>query len=104
MDAKDVKLFNQLPLENTDNDDTFIELIKLYKPLADDYCNREFDSDNLPSGVKKFIADCIKYGSTGNIASRSMGTVSYSYVTDIPDSMYKPLKPYRKLSLSGKHV
>lgn len=104
MDAQDVKLLNQLPLDNTDNDETFEQLIKLYKPLADDYCNREFNSDNLPSGVKKFIADCIKYGSTGNIASRSMGTVSYSYVTDIPNSIYKSLGPYRKLSWSGKNV
>lgn len=104
MDAQDVKLLNQLPLDNTDNDETFKKLIELYKPIADDYCNQNFNSDNLPSGVKKFIADCIKYGSNGNIASRSMGTVSYSYVTDIPDSMYKPLKPYRKLRWSGYNV
>lgn len=104
MDAEDIKLLNQIPLENTDNDETFIKLIELYKPLADDYCNQEFDSNNLPSGVKKFIADCIKYGSNGNLASRSMGTVSYSFVTDIPDSMYKPLKPYRKLRWSGYNV
>lgn len=104
MDAQDVKLLNQLPLNNTEHDDTFLKLIALYKPLADDYCNQSFDIKNLPSGVKKFIADCIKYGSNGNIASRSMGTVSYSFVTDIPDSMYKPLKPYKKLSWSGYNV
>lgn len=103
MDAKDVKLFNQLPLDNTDNDDTINSLIELYLPIAEDYCNQTFD-ENMPSGVKKFIADCIKYGSTGNIASRSMGTVSYSFVTDIPDSMYKPLRPYRKVRWSGYHV
>lgn len=104
MDAQDVKLLNQLPLNNNEHDDTFLKLIELYKPLADDYCNQSFDIKNLPSGVKKFIADCIKYGSNGNIASRSMGTVSYSFVTDIPDSMYKPLKPYKKLSWSGYNV
>lgn len=104
MDAKDVKLLNQIPLSNTDNDEEINALINLYKPMADDYCNQNFDINNLPSGVKKFIADCIKYGSTGNIASRSMGTVSYSYVTNIPDSMYQPLKPYRKLSWSGYNV
>ncbi|MDW8564707.1 phage head-tail connector protein [Staphylococcus shinii] len=104
MDAIDVKLLNQLPIEDTANDETFNKLIELYKPLADDYCNQSFDSKALPSGVKKFIADCIKYGATGNIASRSMGTVSYSFVTDIPNSLYKPLKPYRKVRWSGYHV
>ena len=52
MDAQDVKLLNQLPLDNTDNDETFERLIELYKPLADDYCNQSFDIKNLPSGVK----------------------------------------------------
>lgn len=104
MDAQDVKLLNQMPLTDTENDETINRLIELYKPLADDYCNQTFNPDNLPSGVKKFIADCIKYGSNGNIASRTMGTVSYSFVTDIPDSMYKPLKPYRKLRWSGYNV
>lgn len=88
---------NQLPLDDTTNDETINQLIALYIPLAEEYCHRTF-AEPLPSGVKKFVADCIKYSSNGNIASRSMGTVSYSFVTDIPSSMYKPLRPLRKLA------
>ncbi|MDG0843157.1 phage head-tail connector protein [Staphylococcus equorum] len=104
MDAKDVKLLNQIPLEDTSNDEVFNQLIKLYKPMADDHCNQSFKDETLPSGVKRFIADCIKHGATGNLASRSMGTVSYSFVTDIPESMYKPLRPYRRVRWTGYRV
>lgn len=96
MNANDVKLINKLPIDDTSNDDTLIELIELYKGVAEEYCNREFE-DSLPYGVKKFIAESIKYGTNGNLASRSMGTVSYSFVTDLPQSVYKHLAPFRKL-------
>ncbi|HDC3443455.1 TPA: Rho termination factor N-terminal domain-containing protein [Staphylococcus aureus] len=55
-------------------------------------------------GVKKFIAECIKFGTTGNISARTMGNVSYTYVTDIPSSAYAYLMPYRKLSWGKRYV
>ncbi|WP_194747584.1 phage head-tail connector protein [Staphylococcus chromogenes] len=96
MDALDVKMLNGTRIDDVSNDDVINKLILAYKQVAEEYCNQVFD-DPLPGGVKKFIAECIKYGASGNIASRSMGTVSYTYVTDVPNSMYKYLKPYRKL-------
>ncbi|WP_185160553.1 phage head-tail connector protein [Mammaliicoccus sciuri] len=91
-----VKLINTIPLSDTENDEILERIIELYKELAEEYCNQKFD-DEIPSGVVKFIAKCIKYGQSGNLASRSMGTVSYSYVTDLPQSAYKHLAPFRKL-------
>ncbi len=96
MNADDVKLINKLPLEDTSQDDTLKKLIEVYKGIAEEYCNRTFE-DSLPYGVKKFIAESIKYGTNSNLASRSMGTVSYSFVTDLPQSVYKHLAPFRKL-------
>lgn len=96
MDALDVKMLNGTRIDDVSNDDVINKLILAYKQVAEEYCNQEF-TDPLPGGVKKFIAECIKYGASGNIASRSMGTVSYTYVTDVPSSIYKYLKPYRKL-------
>lgn len=96
MNVEDIKIFNKLPLEDTSNDDTITRLIEMYKGVAEEYCNQEF-GDFLPYGVKKFIAESIKYGMSGNLASRSMGTVSYSFVTDLPQSAYKHLAPFRKL-------
>lgn len=96
MDVKDVKLINKLPLEDTSNDETLKGLIEVYQGIAEEYCNQKF-GEILPYGVKKFIAESIKYGVSGNLASRSMGTVSYTFVTDLPQSVYKHLAPFRKL-------
>lgn len=103
MNAKDVKVFNGLNLDDTSNDETLELLIEEYKNVAQDYCNQVF-TDPLPSGVRKFIAECIKFGTSGNISARSMGSVSYTFVTDIPSVTYDYLKPYRKLRWSGYHV
>lgn len=103
MDAQDVKLINQLPLDNTDNDETINKLIEMYKGIADDYCNRTF-VEPLPTGVQKFIAESIKFSATSNVQSRTMGTVSYTFVTDLPDTAYNYLKPYRKLSWGKRYV
>lgn len=103
MDAQDVKLINQLPLDNVENDEIINKLIEMYKNVAQDYCNQNF-YEPLPSGVQKFIAESIKFGSSGNISARTMGTVSYTFVTDLPASTYNYLKPYRKLRWSGYHV
>ena len=96
MDEKEVKLLNSKPIDDHSHDEEIDALIFIYKGMAEEYCNNKFKAP-YPSGVKKFIADCIKYGETGNIAGRSMGTVSYSFVTELPDTLYKPLMPYRKL-------
>ena len=101
MDIREIKLFGGLPIHDTSKDDELVTLSKAYAEVASDYCNQKFDIDKLPLGVKKFIAESIKFGASGNLASRSMGTVSYSFVTELPKATYDYLKPYRKLRWRG---
>lgn len=51
------------------------------------------------SAMKLFIAKAGKYFETTELGllSRSMGTVAYSFSEEIPATVYKPLKPYKKL-------
>ncbi|MBD1223289.1 phage head-tail connector protein [Virgibacillus halodenitrificans] len=79
-------------------------MVPLLLEFAEDKCNNKFDgvdeNGNLepPTGVKVFIAESIKHNlSAQGITSRSMGSVSYSYDTDLPEKIVKHLKPYKKL-------
>lgn len=94
---KEVKQLNRLPIDDTSNDEVLKDLIQFYKGIAEEYCNDTFDKIPYPFGVRKFIAESIKYGTNGNISSRSMGTVSYTFVTDLPKATYRHLKPLRRL-------
>lgn len=92
----EVKQLNRTPVDDESNDEVLQSLILFYKGIAEEYCNKVF-VEPYPFGVRKFIAESIKYGSSGNISSRSMGTVSYSFVTDLPKSTYRHLRPLRQL-------
>lgn len=88
----EVKQLNRTPIDDDSNDEVLQSLILFYKGIAEEYCNKVF-VEPYPFGVRKFIAESIKYGTSGNISSRSMGTVSYSFVTDLPKSTYRHLRP-----------
>ncbi|MCE5786398.1 phage head-tail adapter protein [Staphylococcus pseudintermedius] len=92
----EVKQLNRTPIDDDSNDEVLQSLILFYKGIAEEYCNKVF-VEPYPFGVRKFIAESIKYGISGNISSRSMGTVSYSFVTDLPKSTYRHLRPLRQL-------
>ncbi|EON72248.1 hypothetical protein [Lysinibacillus sphaericus] len=50
------------------------------------------------SAMKLFIAKACQYFELKiGLVSRSMGSVAYSFSDEIPSTVYKPLKPYRKL-------
>ncbi|EKC6405513.1 phage head-tail connector protein [Staphylococcus pseudintermedius] len=92
----EVKQLNRTPIDDDSNDEVLQSLILFYKGIAEEYCNKVF-VEPYPFGVRKFIAESIKYGTSGNISSRSMGTVSYSFVTGLPKSTYRHLRPLRQL-------
>ncbi|MDM8326714.1 phage head-tail connector protein [Staphylococcus felis] len=92
----EVKQLNRTPIGDDSNDELLQSLILFYKGIAEEYCNKVF-VEPYPFGVRKFIAESIKYGTSGNISSRSMGTVSYSFVTDLPKTTYRHLRPLRQL-------
>ncbi|MCJ0932926.1 phage head-tail connector protein [Virgibacillus halodenitrificans] len=75
-------------------------MLPLLLEFAEEKCNNQFDESNPPSGVKLFLSETIAYkldGKRKGIKSRSMGSVSYSYDTDLPDKVIKHLKPYKKV-------
>lgn len=84
----------------TDNDDEYVRIMaRLLLDHAKEYCNNAFEEENLKSGVKIFIGQGIEYNlkTQVGLTSRSMGSVSYSYNTDFPDSIYTVLRPYKKV-------
>jgi hypothetical protein len=96
MDIQQVK--NILGI-TTDKHDTYLSMvIPLFVEQASDYCNQSFDEKNLPGGVQLYVAKAIEFNmGSATIKGRSMGNVSYSYNTELPESITKLLRPYRKL-------
>lgn len=95
-------LVDEIAMMGEINKEKHGKYIKTMVPIlierAEDYCNNSFDYDKPPAGVKIFIADSIKHKlNTKGLTGRSMGSVSYSYDTDLPEKLLKSLKPYRKL-------
>jgi Phage gp6-like head-tail connector protein len=65
---------------------------------AQEYCNNTFDVKNPPGGVKVFLAESIQHKlNTKGLFSRTMGSVSYSFDTEVPVKVLRHLKPYRKV-------
>lgn len=86
----------------TDRHDAYLkEVIPLFIDFAKDYCNNRFlvdGAEKLPAGVKLFVAKAIEFNmAPSNLSARSMGDVSYSYETELPESVLRHLKPYRRL-------
>jgi|SRR5690606_19064474 len=75
------------------------EYIPILIEDAERYCHTRFDKENPPAGVKIFIAESIRHKlNTKGLKSRTMGSVSYTYDTDLPNNLYKSLKTYRKVA------
>jgi Phage gp6-like head-tail connector protein len=74
------------------------DYIPILLEFAEDHCNNTFDAENPPGGVKIFLSESIKYKlNSKGLSSRSMGSVSYTYDTNLPDKIMKYLRPYRKV-------
>lgn len=79
----------------TEKTEHYKMLAPIYFDVAVEYCNNPaITIDN----ALVFIAKAIQYYSNkAGLVSRSMGTVSYAYTTDLPTSVLLLLKPYKKL-------
>lgn len=74
------------------------DYIPILLEFSEDKCNNVFDDENPPAGVKLFIAESIKHKlNSKGLTSRSMGSVSYSYDTELPDKVIKNLNPYKRV-------
>ncbi|MDA7028459.1 phage head-tail connector protein [Bacillus sp. CLL-7-23] len=99
MDIQTIK--TMLRITTNKHDDYFKEVIPIYMDYAKTYCNNTFTVDGqevLPAGVKLFVAKAIEFNMNPvNLSSRNMGDASYSYVTELPETIMRYLKPYKKL-------
>lgn len=95
MQPIEVLAINEWPSDFQYDEDMMSLAIETYRGIAQDYCNQVFLDGAEPMGVKKFIASSIKLNGQEGLAARSMGSVSYSFITDLPSSVYKTLQPYR---------
>lgn len=83
--------------------DHYTALAPVLYDVGCSWTNNTFDmSDEADrqkqSAMKLFIAKACQYFEIKmGLVSRSMGSVAYSFTDEIPVTVYKPLKPYRKL-------
>jgi hypothetical protein len=95
MDLQSLK--NMLGYSNTTkHDDYLTEMLPIMIDYTKTECNNTF-SDELPGGVKLFIAKAIEFNmNPSSLKGRTMGEVSYSYNTEFPRSITRYIAPYRK--------
>lgn len=98
---KEIKLINGE--QGTAKDEYYRAMLPIIFDEVKEYCNNTFgetgsESLALPGGVKLFMAKAIQFNEKkAGLKSKSMGSVSYSYENDFPESLYKYLGPYRKV-------
>ena len=73
-------------------------MIPILLEFAETKCNNTFDEIKPPAGIKIFIAESIKHKlNNKGLKARSMGSVTYTYDTELPDKIVKNLNPYKKV-------
>ena len=96
MDVTEVQkiIGDQYPTESIET------LIPILTEFAEARCGTQFDNP-LPGGVKLFIAKSCEYILTTNIGleARTLGDASFNFETDVPKSLHRYLKPYRKVRM-----
>lgn len=101
LDMNDVKTI--LGIRDSKDDEYLAIMIPILIEHVVAYCNNSFvDSLTgtliLPGGVKLFIAKACEHNmQQAGLKSRSMGSVSYSYDLEFPESLNKYLRPYKRL-------
>lgn len=86
----------------TDKHDEYLTtIIPLLFEYVVAYCNNDFTSKGevvMPGGVKIFIAKACEHNmQSAGLKGRAMGTVSYTYELEFPESIIRFLRPYRRL-------
>ncbi len=94
----------RLGITDTKHDEFLQEVAPDHLDYAKAYTNNTFEEDGvevIPGPVILFVAKACEYnmGQTG-VRSRSMGEVSYTYETDLPKSIMKLLKPYKRVKFT----
>lgn len=85
-------------------DDSYLEvMVPILYEHASAFCNNLFIDDvtglvSIPGGVRLFAAKACEHNmNQAGLKSRSMGSVSYSYDLEFPESINRFLRPYKRL-------
>lgn len=99
MDITQVK--NLIGIKTDKHDNYLHEIVPLFVDLAKEKCNNSFLVDGeevLPAGVKLYIAKANEHNmGDSTLKGKTMGSVTYSYETELPQSITKYLSPYKKV-------
>lgn len=102
-DVAEIKAINGIEFTDTKHDDYIKTMLPLLLESVMAYTNNNFNIQQdgtmrIPGGVKIYLAKAIERSmmKTG-LKSRSMGSVSYSYDTAVPDELKNHLTPYKKV-------
>ena len=89
---------------NVDKDELIREDLKAAYSFVVEYTKNDFGgvqpdgSIDVPDGVRLFMAKFIELNSTNSsLKSRSMGTVSYTYQSEMPAALMSLLRPYKRI-------
>lgn len=99
MDIQEVKDINRW---NTEKHDSYIGIVlPMFVEAVKGYCGNPFTDENgvesLPGSVRVAVAKWIEFNVLqSGVSGRSQG-VSYSYETQVPDSIKMLLQPHRRL-------
>lgn len=85
-------------------DDSIRDDLKAAYSFVVDHTRNDFGgvkpdgSIDVPESIRYFMAKFIELGSVNSsLKSRSMGTVSYTYQTEIPAVLMSLLRPYKRI-------
>lgn len=102
-DVNEIKAIMQMSESDTSKDAYIKTMLPLFLESVMAHTNNQFSYTaegklRIPGGVKIYLAKAIERNTmkTG-LKSRSMGTVSYSYDTSVPEELKSHLAPYRKV-------
>lgn len=103
-DVEEIKAINGIPSTEDKHDAYIMTMLPLLLEDAMAQTNNAFGGIHddgtlrLPGGVKIYLAKAIEHSLLKvGLKSRSMGSVSYSYDLDMPASVTKYLRPYKKV-------
>lgn len=102
-DVAEIKAIQNIDSTVTAHDAYIRTMLPLLLESVMAYTNNNFDITSegvmrIPGGVKIYIAKAIeRNGMQTGLKSRSMGSVSYSYDTSVPDELKGLLAPYKKV-------
>lgn len=100
-EIEEIKLINGE--QSVEEDRYYLTMLPILFEHVKEVCNnnfghREGTQPDIPPGVKIYMAKVIAFNKNKmGLRSRKMGSVSYSYDVEFPNSMDHYIRPYKKV-------